>query len=315
NAEDNSGDVSAYEKLHVDLWVPQASKMNIKIEGPSFQNSISFTLNEGWNTIDCDPAWWNKEDATYDWKDLKYIIFENYKLDDGETSAEGKPFAFTNVYFWKTPEVKLPEVNPTVPTLAEGGVLALFSGKYKINTLNFVPKSWGTQNWILANEGTDTEYYYAADFRWDGCGEDVENPGNFELPVTYDTFHADIYVTVDANLKFTIEALGTADGGTGWKNGLVVEGLKANQWNSVTIDLLNAPFIDYQFKDMRYLILEGFTAEGTPLGIANAYFYDSATVGVENVENNESTIKKYIKDGQIVIERDNKLYNVLGVEL
>ena len=126
--------------------------------------------------------------------------------------------------------------------------------------------------------------------------------------------HADVYVTVDSKLKFTFEAL------SGWKNGLAVEGLKANQWNSVTLDLLNAPFDSYDFKDLRYLILEGFvkdadgsSAEGTPLGIANVYFYSSINEGVENVGAEQKAVKRII-NGQLMIEKNGVLYNVLGTK-
>ncbi len=317
--EDATIDASAFEKLHVDLWVPQASKLNIKIEGTTFKRSISFNLNEGWNTIDCDPVWWDTEEVKYDWKDVKFIIFENYLRAD-ETSAIGNPFAFTNVYFWKAPTVELPKTNPAVPTLAENGVIALFSGKYKTNTYGFTGQAWGdTPAWQVVNEGEDTEYFFTAGLKWDAFTN--WDADHYEIPETYDTFHADIYVTVDAKMKFNFEALGVNDGGSGWKNGLVVENLKANEWNSVNIDLLNAPFIDYQFKDVRYLILDGFktmndeSAEGTPVGVANAYFYDSATVGVENISEDNVQVKKYVEDGQIVIERNGIRYNVLGAEL
>ena len=130
--------------------------------------------------------------------------------------------------------------------------------------------------------------------------------------------HVDVYVTLDAKLKFTIESLGVGDGGSGWKNGLVVEDLKEG-WNSVDIDLLNAPFDSYDFTDMRYLILEGFqkpdgsSAEGTPLGITNAYFYSSMDQAVDNIEISEKAIKRII-NGQLVIEKNGIRYNAQGTQ-
>ena len=89
----------------------------------------------------------------------------------------------------------------------------------------------------------------------------------------------------------------------------------------MTIDLLNAPFDSYDFKDLRYLILEGFvkaedgtSAEGTPVAIANAYFYSSIYEGVENVDATKVAVKRIV-DGQVVIEKNGKRYNVLGKEL
>lgn len=81
----------------------------------------------------------------------------------------------------------------------------------------------------------------------------------------------------------------------------------------MVIDLLNAPYVDYEFKDLRYLILEGFTNEGTPLGIANAMFVNSAYLAVENVEAEKTAVKRLI-DGRLVIEKNGKRYNALGTE-
>ena len=321
-----SYDFSGYEKLHFDVWAPQASHIKLTIEalgagdgGSGYKYGVDFKINEGWNTIDADPAWWNHDDVTYDWKDVKYVIFDGYTLDDEErTSAEGKPFAFTNIYFWKSPAPKsIPAEAPAAPTLAEEHVQALFSATYQTNTFAFEPTSWGSQ-WIDYEYENGQHIWYSDAFGWDAFtnwGAD-----HYELAEDKDMMHADVYVTVDSKLKFTYEALGAGDGGSGWKNGLAVD-LKANQWNSVTIDLLNAPFDSYDFKDLRYLILEGFvkaedgtSAEGTPVAIANAYFYSSIYEGVENVDATKVAVKRIV-DGQVVIEKNGKRYNVLGKEL
>lgn len=302
-------DMSAYKHLHFDVWVPQASHIKLTIEALDGKKpSVDFALNEGWNTIDADPTWWKVGEDTYDWTNMRYVIFEGYKLADGETSAEGTPFAFTNIYFWNDPAPKnLPATAPAVPTLPEEKVQALFSATYQERTFNFEPTSWGTQ-WVNYTYPTGEQIFHTESFGWDA----FTNWGvdHYDLNA-YDMMHADVYVTVDANLKFTIEALGAGDGGSGWKNGAVVEGLKANQWNSVNLDLLNAPFDAYDFKDMRYLILEGFTSEGTPLSIANVYFYNSMDMAIDNVDADKVATKRII-DGQLVIEKNGVKYNAQG---
>ncbi|MBQ7210145.1 MAG: hypothetical protein IJS05_04540, partial [Paludibacteraceae bacterium] len=200
--DESTIDVSEYEKMHIDLWVPQASKLNIKIEGPTFQNSISFTLNEGWNTIDCDPAWWNKEDATYDWKDLKYIILEQYKLADGETSAEGKALALTNIYFWKTPAPigDKPTSVPAAPNHAENNVLALFSTTYSATTLT--AKSWGVQNWETLDIN-GTAVMYTPTMAWDAFALNAEdNSGDVSA---YEKLHVDLWVPQASKMNIKIE--------------------------------------------------------------------------------------------------------------
>jgi len=92
-------DMSAYNKFHVDIWVPFAAKAKVTFEAKNgWKQGVSFDLEEGWNAIDADMTEWIAE-AQYDWKDVKYIAFEGYQMPD-ETSAEGNPFAFANAYFY-----------------------------------------------------------------------------------------------------------------------------------------------------------------------------------------------------------------------
>lgn len=322
NAENSPVDVSGFEKFHFDVWVPQESHIMITFEGASgYKQGVDFKLNEGWNTIDADPAWWSDRQA-YDWKDVKFVIFEGYKLADSEnidecTPASDKPFAFANFYWWKTPAPQgIPEVAPNAPTIAEDHVQALFSATYQERTFNFAPVSWGDGGnikWIEHSYENGQKIWFTENMTWDAFTNwDADHYDLTNEPI-YDMVHADIYVTVDASIKITFEALGAGDGGTGWKDGAIVEGLKANQWNSVDVDLLAAPYDTYEFTDLRYLILEGFTSEGTPLGIANVYFYSSMNQAVENVDASQKAVKRII-NGQLFIEKNGVLYNVLGTK-
>ena len=94
--------------------------------------------------------------------------------------------------------------------------------------------------------------------------------------------------------------------------------LKANKWNKVEVDLLNAPYDNYDFKDLRYMILEGFvktdgeSAEHTPLSIANVYFWNTMD-GVDNIQVDKQAVKRIV-NGQLMIEKNGVLYNVLGTQ-
>lgn len=304
NWDNASYDFSAYDKFHFDVWVPEARHLKVTFEAASgWKQGVDFALNAGWNTIDAEPAWWVSEEAPYDWTDVKYIAFEGFKQADGETSAEGTPFAFANLYWWKNPAVSYPDA-PALPEKAEAAVMALFCPKYQTNTVNFAPQSWGGETW----NNVDGKFFYTAAMTWDAFTN--WDADHYDMNA-YDMFACDIYVEQASNLKFTFEALGAGDGGSGWKNGLVVEGLQANQWNHVELDLLNAPFQSYEFTDLRYLVLEGYTHEGTPLGIANAYFYDSMYQGIENTEAETGVVKR-IENGRLVIERNGIKYNAQG---
>ena len=301
-------DFSAFKHLHFDVWVPDTVWISLTVEtATGAKHHCPFRVNAGWNTIDADPAWWDKEGAAYDWKDVKFIIFDQYMGLDS-TSYEGNPFAFANIYFWNEPAVVCPDA-PADPTMAESKITALFAHNYKTNTVAFAPVKWGVQNWV-SPAGYEGAYFYSPAFTWDGFTNWDADHYNM---TAYDMFSFDIWVEVESNIKVTFEALGVSDGGSGWKNGAVVEGLKANQWNHVDVDLLNAPYVDYEFTDMRYLILEGFTNEGTALGIANAYFWNSMDQSVENVEADKVAVKRLI-DGRLVIEKNGKRYNALGTE-
>lgn len=321
NWDKASYDFSGYKKLHIDLWVPFEAKMTVTFEalgvndgGSGWKHGIPFTLHEGWNTIDCDPAWWNTDEVTYDWKDAKYIAFEGYKKAD-DSSAEGNPFAFTNLYWWNDPAPKaIPEAAPAAPTTPEKYIQALFSSTYKTRTFNFEPQNWGGTQWIKHEYDNEEAIWYTDKLYWDVFTNWETDHYNLN---DYDMMHADIYVTVDSKIKLTFEALKAEEGGSGWKNGASFD-LEANKWNSINVDLLNAPYDSYDFTDLRYLILEGFqlvngeSAEGTPLAITNIYFWNSMTP-VENVKTEGVAVKRIV-NGQIMIEKDGKMFNLLGTQ-
>lgn len=305
-------DFSAYKHLHFDVWVPDTVWISLTVEtATGAKHHCPFRVNAGWNTIDADPAWWDKEGAAYDWKDVKYIIFDQYMTLDS-TSYEGNPFAFANIYFWNDPAPKnIPATAPAAPTLPESKVMAMFSSAYLTRTFNFAPMTWGTQ-WLDYAYTDGQHIWYTEDFAWDGFGGSEESYALPEDPI-YDMMHADVYVTVDSKLKFTFEA----NAGR-WKNGASVD-LVANQWNSVTLDLLNAPYDTYDFTDLRYMILEGFknsdgsSAEHTPLAIANVYFYSSMDQSIDKVDAGK-TATKVLRDGQLIIIKNGVEYNAVGTK-
>ncbi len=306
-------DFSGYKKLHFDVWAPEACRISLTVETEAgVKHHCPFGLNAGWNTIDADPAWWDKEGDAYDWKDVKFLIFDQYKTADDAASFDGNPFAFANIYFWNDPAPEnIPAEAPAAPTLAESKVMALFSSAYQTRTYNFTAMNWGNE-WIDYAYTDGQHIYHWESFAWGGFGGSEESYALPESPI-YDMMHADVYVTVDSKLKFTFEA----NGGR-WKNGAFID-LEANKWNSVTLDLLNAPYDTYDFSDFRYLILEGFekaeggSAEGTPLSIGNVYFYSSMDQAVENVEAGEVATKRII-DGKLVIIKNGVQYTVLGTQ-
>lgn len=293
----DSVDLSGYSKLHFDIWAPDTLMIDLTFEAKAgFKHGIQFKLNAGWNTIDADPAWWNYEEITYDWKNVKCIIFEHYMHRDS-TSAEGSPLAVANVYFWNEPTPDYPEA-PALPTMDENGVMALFSPAYQVNTVNFQAQDWGN-GW----DDIDGKFYYSPAMTWGGFANWAQESYNMNA---YDMFACDIWVEQESSLKITFEA---APAGK-WKNGSMYA-LEANKWNHVEVDLLNEPYSTYEFDDLKCLILEGYTHEGTPMGVANAYFFNSAYQAVEHVEAGKTAVKRLI-DGKLVIEKNGVRYNAQG---
>ena len=210
-AED-SNDLSGYEKLHFDLWVPEAAHVKFTIEALNgYKKPVDFNLNQGWNTIDADTAWW----GPYDWKDLKCVIFEGY-TKDGTQSFEGNPFAFANVYFWSTtttvevpdkPSVAKPETAPAVPTLPEENVMALYCNHYQTNNLNFNVLGWGgVLTWETLELGEEkTKVLYCQDMKWEILTNWDKSSYDFS---GYEKFHFDIWAPFACNIKVKFEALG-----------------------------------------------------------------------------------------------------------
>ena len=94
NWNSESYDLSAYNHVHFSAWAPDTAHIRLAIETLSGQKfGVNFALNQGWNTFDADLSQWKNEEAAYDWKDVRFILFDGY-------TKEGNPFAFANIYFW-----------------------------------------------------------------------------------------------------------------------------------------------------------------------------------------------------------------------
>lgn len=199
-----------------------------------------------------------------------------------------------------------PETAPEAPTKDEADVMAVYCNHYATNTLNFNVQGWGgILTWqTLTIDGTNilacTDMKWEIMTNWDADHYDVS---------AYDYLHADIWAPADAKIKLTFEAL------SGTKPSAVFD-LEAG-WNAIDAPL--SSWVDYNFQDMRYFILEGYvTPEGAsfednPLAFANVYFWKEPT-SVENVAA-ETKAVKVVRDGQVLILRNGVEYNLLGSEM
>ena len=95
--------------------------------------------------------------------------------------------------------------------------------------------------------------------------------------------------------------------------GLYGPNVVGDYWSSTAIDecfayafLVNSPRIFPTLCDL-----------DTPQGVSVRLVQDVANggTGIERVENSEISIQKVVRDGQLVIERDGKMFNALGAEV
>jgi len=132
-----SYDMSAYKKLHADLWAPAASTIRLGIEalgandgGSGFKSGVVCTLAEGWNSIDIEFSQ-EPDLANYSFTDVKYIFFEWYKTPEGE-SFENNPFAFANIYFYDKESQAIDNIDtntPAVKRIVNGMLIIEKNGK------------------------------------------------------------------------------------------------------------------------------------------------------------------------------------------
>ena len=169
----------------------------------------------------------------------------------------------------------IPTVAPAAPKQAEKDVMAIYSSYYKQNNYNFNVLGWGgIATWQTLKLGADSVNVLACqDMKWEIMTNWDTN--HYDMSA-YETLHADLWAPADAKVKISFEALGTADGGSGYKNGVSVDIQKG--WNSVDVPLNTWPE-NYNFADIRYLIFEGYQTpagesfENNPFAFANVYFW------------------------------------------
>jgi len=323
-----SYNAAGYAKLHLDVWVSTATpQIKIKIEGlatadggQGYANSYTYPsgLMSGWNALDIDLA---TAYSGYDFTDLKYVIFEG--LTD-----ETKPMSFANILFYNgnytadEPEKverkeKTPEDAPKalmsyeVPAEAQAIIANGFT-----ESLGFASVDWGCPWKEYAVTGGNI--LYCANMTW----EAFTNWGSDSYDLSkYNTLVVELYPAVASNIKVTIEALKEAEGGQegDFKNGVVKENLVANQWNKLEIPFSEFKYPgdetkSYNFADMKYLILEGYSNEGTMLTIGRVYVCGQAA-GIKEVATEQAKAYKRMVNGQMIILRNGVKYNALGAEL
>ncbi len=312
----NDAFVGDYKNLHFDIWFAEDGnapivKLEFNDELPTEEITIPGEYTAGWNSVNI-----NVEEIFGEQQ------MNSLKCLTVKVTKEGGPVAWANFLFFNgeysamaadgicdnTPG--LPTEAPTTPTVTDAtSVLGVAMEK----DLAFAFIDWAAIPKKVMYGDVPVDFF--SNMTWTiytNWAEDYYDMSEYNM------LHFDLYPTVDSKIKITLENLSVDDGGNGYKNGVVKE-MKANVWNALDINVKDFPDVNEEvnpFEYFKYFILEGFmksddtSAEGTPLSIGNVYFYTSGT-GLENIENVKAPVKS-IRNGQIVIERNDIRYNMMG---
>ena len=202
-----------------------------------------------------------------------------------------------------------PSVAPIAPDKDEDYVMGIYCSKYTVNNANFGISGWAQGYETLDLDGTKAAYW--AGFTWE-CVIDpahTDDPHDFSA---YKSLHFDMWVPAAAKIQLAAEAVA----GGNYKDGPVVDLVPG--WNYFDIELAGWPG-NYDFKNMKCFTLqqfqtpEGASFEGNPFAIANIYLWTDELQSVSNIQADKRAVKRIV-NGQIMIEKNGVLYNVLGTQ-
>lgn len=281
---DAAHDYSAYEYLHIDMWAPEAAKIKFVAEAVAsgnYKDGHLVDLAQGWNSFDFAIAEWT---GNYDFTNLKCFVFEQYQTPEN-ASFEGNPFAFANIYFWKTPGEPMPQ-----DTIA----LDFSNGGGYVDNTYFA--EYGTTDLVLYNIPV--------------VGEELIGDGEYLVLDLYPEDPNDIsgtYTLADETLddyySYMIVVNGTDTTEVAFTNGEVV----------INVQQL---YVDYSAAQIAVAaLLTG--DDGNIYTVSGVYtlYYDFIPLGVENIEKDEVQCTKRILNGELIIEKNGKTYNVVGAEV
>ena len=122
-----------------------------------------------------------------------------------------------------------------------------------------------------------------------------------------------MWAPLPATIKFTAEAVA----GGNYKEGVVLS--LGQGWNNFDIEVANWPD-GYDFSNLKCFVFENYqnqageSFEGNPFAFANLYFFGKKSQGIENTTDGVKAVK-VIRDGQVLILKGDKTFNVLGTEI
>jgi hypothetical protein len=210
-------DLSAMTKLHLDVWSPDCTAIEIYLLGPGEPKVTKTLIANQWNSIDIDLSAYGISLASITGLKLNGIPFD-YPVGN-------KTGFIDNVYFYKAIAVVLTDpitAAPTPPVRATGDVVSLFSDAYTNVSVDFAPSTWGqsTVTEEVLIQSNKTKKYTA----WNYQGMVI--PATDLSAMT--KLHLDVWSPDCTDIEIYLLGPGEPK---------VTKTLVKSEWNSIDIDL------------------------------------------------------------------------------
>ncbi len=219
-------DFSDMEKLHLDVWTPDANAIRVMLQSNSTgAKDVTFS--------DLTPNTWNSLEITLSdlaGLDLSDLIF--MQIFDQSTTGTGHTIYMDNIYFYRTTAQQTysaPTTAAPVPTKAAADVISIFSDSYTtVAGINYNP-NWGQSTQVDATTNVGGNAYLSyTNLNYQGTEFSV-------IDVSGMTFlHVDVWTTNDnAIVKITPIAQDSAVG----EHLVELTGATPGKWTSIDIPL------------------------------------------------------------------------------
>jgi Bacterial Ig-like domain len=211
-------DVSAMTKLHIDVWTPDLTALDVYVLAGGAEQFVKLTPTlAGWNSFDINLS---------DYTTLNKTAVKELKL----VSTGGSKVYLDNIYFWKAAApLSCGTTEPTCApnTVIPAGSVMIYSDAGNIGGLDPFP-NWSQNPPVVSSEPTIAgnkvlKYTFGALYQgidWSASPQDVSGKG---------MLHLDVWSANVASVKVSLIGGGSENG--------IVKTLTAGSWNSIDIDM------------------------------------------------------------------------------
>ena len=269
-------DLSTMEMMHIDYWVPQGqtNELSVKIvntiDGGEDFESLGTTVDGSWQSIDIDMSGFDGGNLANKEKITQLLI---------DSDGVSPVVYIDNFYFWKAPSGASP------PLLSDD-----FEGNGNIPA--WVGDSAGADA-AFANPYNNADNFSETVLEYSDTGGQFANvqftaPSKFNLTNGQSVFSIKIYVpsssvTGSQPNQVSLKLQNSDLGGNSWQTQTeVVKPIVLDQWQTVTFDFVNDPWININFT-------------GTDPDPVDRTDLDKVVIQV-NSENNNDQVTAYIDD-------------------